>query len=152
MMNCIPWACNPAKEVKHIKHMNQIFLPVKKQKNTPLYLFTFASNMSQSVWVWIHILLKYVALTLRLICMLQTLAGIAGLTRFSGIHVQRKHGRSPGNRIWCNKVVWAVGAFQGRWRHQVEFYFYIFGSASFRNRLLLRQIQEFILTHYGSGV
>lgn len=44
--------------------MNQIFLPVKKQKNTPLYLFTFASNMSQSARAWIHILLKYVALTL----------------------------------------------------------------------------------------
>lgn len=43
--------------------MNQIFIPVKKQKNTPLYLFTFTSNMSQSVHAWIHILLKYVALT-----------------------------------------------------------------------------------------
>lgn len=43
--------------------MNQIFLPVKKQKNTPLYLFIFASNMSQSVRAWIHILLEYVALT-----------------------------------------------------------------------------------------
>lgn len=58
--------------------MNQIFLPVNKQKNTPSYLFTFATHMSQSVRAQIHILLKYVALTLNLRCMLQTLAGIHG--------------------------------------------------------------------------
>lgn len=58
--------------------MNQIFLPVKKQKNTTSYLLTFASNMSQSVCARIRILLKYVALTLSLRHVFQTLAGIRG--------------------------------------------------------------------------
>ena len=59
--------------------MNQIFLSVKRQKNTPLYLFTFASTMSQSVHAWNHFLLKFVALTPSLTYMLQTVTGIHGI-------------------------------------------------------------------------
>lgn len=79
--------------------MNQIFLSVKKQKNPPLYLFTFASNMSQSVHAWIHILLKYVALTLSQICMLQALAGICGPCSTLRNSYSEKTGQLPGSRI-----------------------------------------------------
>lgn len=56
--------------------------------------------MSQSVRAWIHILLKYVALTLSLICTCfkDSLESVA-LAQLSEIHIQRKQEQLPTSRI-----------------------------------------------------
>lgn len=139
VMDCISQVCTLAKKAEHIKHMNQIFLPVKKNRNTHLYIYLHLQVIYLDRCVPGLIFYRNTLRWLSFweVCFQHLLESL-GLARLPGIHSQRKHALSPSD---SNESLWGVGAFQGRWWHKAELDFYIFDSASFRNYLLLRQIR-----------